>query len=309
YLCKARSLGLGSILGQFGAGIVSFLFGGLPFWIYNLEYNFVSFEMFHSSEVNSLGDHLYGYLNSALPILLGARRYWHDSDLLPGLSLWVLSLYVFILICFLGFYLREWTSLFRLRMSATGVEGLLLLLIAVTAVFLLSSFGYLSKAPRYLLPLYIPIIGIVALTVTKLQDKTNVVGTIIVSLIICINLLSNFYGGRALAGEPFVYNQQRVSHDHTELLNWLRQHQIRQVRTNYWIGYRLAFESKEEVVFSLFQEPRQVRIPEYEARVTKEQERTLPLVLVPAQADRVRRALSVYGIHYHRVDLSGYSVL
>lgn len=51
------------------------------------------------------------------------------------------------------------------------------------------------------------------------------------------------------------------------------------IRTNYWIGYRLAFETEERVRFVVFQEPGQVRLPDYE-----EQGRNSPVIIDPLRA-------------------------
>ena len=115
-------------------------------------------------------------------------------------------------------------------------------------------------------------------------------------------------GGRALPGQPFVFRGERVSANHGELIDWLTKNKIGWVRTNYWIGYRLAFESGEKVRFIVFHEPSQVRIDSYE-----EQGQpiigTAPFVLVPSQSVLVEAGLSNHHIGFKKVRLSNYDVI
>jgi hypothetical protein len=84
---------------------------------------------------------------------------------------------------------------------------------------------------------------------------------------------------------------------------------ISQVRTNYWIGYRLAFETGERVKFLVLQEPRQVRIPGYEVLPAGGAEDLLPLVLVPAERPIFIGALTTLGYTFEERSASGYVVL
>jgi hypothetical protein len=99
-----------------------------------------------------------------------------------------------------------------------------------------------------------------------------------------------------------------VARDHGPLIETLKELGAHRIRTNYWIGYRLAFETKEEVTFSQIGEPLQVRIPEYE--VTNPTERSLlPLVLVKAQAQAVIPALRLMGMSFSEKRAGEYVVL
>jgi hypothetical protein len=124
-----------------------------------------------------------------------------------------------------------------------------------------------------------------------------------------MNLASSYWGGKAVPGEPFVYNGERVSTDHSQLIAWLKEHHYSLIKTNYWIGYRIAFETKEEIRFVMFEEPYQIRIPEYQQ---SGQDLTLvqtPLVLVPSQAKIVRTALQALNIPFEDQIFSGYVVI
>ena len=112
-----------------------------------------------------------------------------------------------------------------------------------------------------------------------------------------------------MPGEPFVYAGQRVSHNQSALISFLKSKNIFWVRTNYWIGYRLAFESNEEIRFVVSGRPAQTRIAEYLREGIKEGLDTMPFVLVPAQAPMMERALQIVGTTYERAAASNYVIL
>jgi len=299
------------ILGNLFFGLSSFFVGGAPYWLYNFKNNFVSLEMFRTAgNSENIGKHIAGLFQTALPILLGGKRFWHLSDLFWGSS--VLAGVLFI-VCLLIYFWARWRDVLGLLLFRVDRKNprelILLFFLATLAVFISSSFGYLSEAPRYLLPLYVGILLIMGQALDLLWCKRPFFAGILFGLILSVNLLSEFYGSRAVPGEPFVFDQQRVSKDHFELIGWLKKNSFPWVRTNYWIGYRLAFETEEQVKFLIFGEPHQTRIEKYEQEGLRYGREKMPLVLVPAQADYVKLALQAQGFFFKEVLLSGYLVL
>jgi hypothetical protein len=112
-----------------------------------------------------------------------------------------------------------------------------------------------------------------------------------------------------ISGQPFIHSGERVSKNHDELIEWLKAEHISLVRTNYWIGYRLAFETNEQVRFLVFQPPREARIQAYERLVaTERQTLETPLVVGPLQAEYIREALRTLDIPYRETQKSGYVI-
>jgi hypothetical protein len=311
-LCHLLRSGAGAmrrIAVHLGVGIVAFIVGSLPFWIYNLEHSFVSFEMFESAKEGRFTKHLSGFFTVALPTILGAKRFWNPADLFPGSTLLVGLLYGLTLLALVLMRRRQIVAFMRLRVdSRAPVELLLVFIVTVGVVFCASSFGFLFQAPRYLLPIYPGIFLLVGVVLNRWKRWNRSLAVALAAFIVGLNLTSSYIGGRAIPGEPFVFNGERVSRDHTELIQWLEGNDIRWVRTNYWIGYRLALETAERVRFRVFQEPEQERIEQYIEASAAFDEETMPLVLVPAQAKLVARALEFQGILFERVALSGYEV-
>ncbi len=299
-----------SLLRHSLAAAVAFLIGGAPFWIYNLRHHFVSFEIVKASDVSAVSEHTEGLLSTSLPMLLGARRQWHKEDVFPGASQAAFGLYGLLLVYLLWKRRFGLKALCAFQISRRDpVELFMLLLMTIVAVFVTSSFGSLVQSPRYLLPAYVSIFVLSACAISLLALRSRILAGALTCGVLLLNVSSWYLGGRALPGEPFIYEGERVSKDHRELIGFLEKAGIDFVRTNYWIGYRLAFETKERVRFAIFHEPKDVRIRDYERDAGIRGKSYLPLVLVPSQARVVRRAFDLEGLRYQSVLVSNYEVL
>ncbi|MBN8549813.1 MAG: hypothetical protein J0M12_10910 [Deltaproteobacteria bacterium] len=291
------------------AGIAAFFVGGFPYWVYNLQHDFVSFEIAKSATLSQMKDHVLGLGETALPMLLGARRQWHSEEVFAGAGMLVLALYGALFLIVLAKRWKQVLALPLLRVDRRQPVEFFFLFLALTfVVFAASSYGSLVESPRYLLPSYVGIFILSASGLSILYGYVRGVSYAMLAAIIAVNCCSWYLGGRALPGEPFVARGERVSKDQSQLIAWLQTHGYEVVRTNYWIGYRLAFESQEKIRFAIYQPPSTVRIAGYEAEARRRGLHTLPLVLVPSQAEIIRRALLVEGYNYREESLSGYVV-
>lgn len=288
-------------------GIVTWLLGGLPFWLDNLKTNFASFGIFHHAAKKDLPDQLAGLFTQGLPAVLGAMRFWHSEDVFHGSTIVAYVLYgmLFLVIVEACRSVGAEDDLPEIR----GVQLLLVCVLTTLLVFTLSSYGFLVQAPRYLLPLYVPLFVLTGYGIGYLTRFSHAIGGSFLSIILVFNITSIYLGGRAIPGQPHVFSGERVSNDHAELMSWLKENNIPWVRTNYWIGYRLAFETKEAVRFLVFQEPYEARIQEYVEVGAHARPEHMPLILVPAQAILVEAALKLSGDQYERTEKSGYVVL
>ncbi len=290
-------------------GVLSFFAGGLPFWIYNFTHEFASFGIFNASSGSDFVEHFQGALSTSLPILLGAKRFWGDATIYPQALTIVSIVFGILLFIYLSTRGKKFVELLALKIERDQPLELLFLFILTTVlIFASTSFGSLVEAPRYLLPLYPAIFILSAYSITVLLKYSNV-WHIFTGVLLAINLLSSYYGGRAVPGEPFVYNGERASKSHDELIQWLTSRHIKFVRTNYWIGYRLAFETEEAIRFIMFKEPEQKRILAYESEGRKLAEGETPYVLTPSQAKPFQLVKDLGCISFQSVTLSGYTVL
>lgn len=290
-------------------GTVAFFVGGFPYWIYNVQHEFVSFEIAKSASLDQMKDHVLGLADTALPMLLGARRQWHSEEVFPHAASIVAVLYSILLLIVV---VKRWRNVLGLPLCRVDrrqpVEYFLVLLLITFCIFAISSYGSLVESPRYLLPSYVAIFILSAGGLSILYSFSKTLAYGFLGVLLLINCASWYLGGRALPGEPFVYRGERVSKDQSELVRWLEQHGFDLIRTNYWIGYRLAFESQERIRFSVYQPPTTVRILGYEEEAKRRGRSFLPLVLVPSQAQLARRALEVEGYHFKEQNISDYVV-
>lgn len=288
-------------------GLFAWFIGSLPFWIYNIQNQWSSFGMFAAAKESKLIKHIEGFFTQALPILLGGSRFWQVEDIYPGSVKIAAIIYISL---FLFFCVVRFSALIRVLKGQFDKDSfpeiLFIFLVCCACVFVFSSFGWLSQAPRYLLPMYAGIFPLLGLVLDRSFNYSKLVTIFIFGLLIVANLSSSYFGGRVLPGEPIVYKGSRVSKDHSELIKWLDDHKISYVRTNYWIGYRLAFETLEKTKFIVSHEPTQTRIQEWADSVSKEQALSFPFIAVPLQAKHIRKGLELMHIEYKEQVLSGY---
>lgn len=307
-------------VGLFGG--LSFFLGSFPFWVFNLTHTprLATFKMLrgHASLKEALA-HFQGVFQESLPILLGARRFWNDHDIFWGLSIGALGYASVLIGCCMMLSLRRAS---RRRSATSEIKGnenmetgisLHLLFVAVTIlVFSMSSFGWLTKAPRYLLPLYSSYPVLIACScffLWEFRALSAMFFSVALGIVpIAFFVLSNYWGGLAIPGEPFVYQSDRVAKNQSELYRWLEERDYKHIRANYWIGYRVAFETKEEVTFSVFKEPRSVRIPWYE-KEGMEVIDWAPYVLSPLQFRDFSRGLTQIGYAFDKHKVGDYMVI
>lgn len=292
------------------AAVVSFIAGGIPFWLYNLQHDFVSFGMFKAAGGSSLGDHVAGLFSTAIPIILGAERFWQAEEVFPG-SVLVAYLAWGIILCAIVAGRR--TAITRLLRGAPDegrpIELYLTFIVMTPLIFTVSSFGWLVEAPRYLLPMYVGLSPLFGLGIIAIASRSRILAAGVAAAVLTMNLASSYLGGRAVPGEPFVAFGERVARDHSELIDWLDSRGVRWVRTNYWIGYKLAFETDERIRFLNSSEPFNARIPAYLADSIPYDPMSFPLVMTPRQGKLAMLGLRASRYEFKQASASGYTIL
>lgn len=308
-------------LKTFLGGLIAFFIGSSPFWYYNLtsKPKWATFEvLFGKTAGSNKLEYFQSYWDTALPIILGARKFWSSSEVFEGATFSVYFTYSLVVL-----YLLIKTPKEKKRFQTTNYDPkvvrksyyfLITFLTVVPIIFSTSSFGWLSQAPRYLLPLYsvVPVFcGLCLSTTHRLNLRQILISGSILILLLGLNLSSNYVGGIADEGQPMLYKGQRVSSDQSELYKWLKENNYKHVFTNYWVGYRMAFETNEEITFSVFGEPKTVRIKEYQ-----DKENSKPFnfankvfVLAPLEAEELKYWLKSSGYCYRSHNVSNYTII
>ncbi|MBL7663365.1 glycosyltransferase family 39 protein [bacterium] len=286
----------------------SFLLGGAAFWYANLSWRpkFQSFFIFEHSNPSDLVKNIHGFFAQGLPMILGARRFWNTTAVFPYAEVIAYSCFTVIMIVAV--------SLAVLRREHRG--GIILLLVftcSIPLIFATSQFGWLSQEPRYLLPLYSSYFPLIGLSLSFLRSRTEELGAIaeaavyiLFSALLSLHLAS-LYHGEITPGEPFIFKGERVAKDQSQLYDWLEQNNYRHIKTNYWIGYRTAFETNEAITFSRYKGPQSLRIPDYERDIRRRE--YAPLVLVPTQANLLSKGLSDQGFRFRTTPVGSYVVI
>ncbi len=292
-----------AIYDHFLIAVVGFFLGSILFWIYNFRHNFISFEMLQSDPANFI-EHAKNFFKYSLPIILGAKRYWSKADIFPYLTLVSYSLHIFLVLVF-AFYKKEKKEVIGISYGGT----FLVVFISTFFFFSYSKFGSLYLAPRYLLPLYVIIFPVLGVAIGKLYDKSKFLGITFLIALLSLYLISDYGKKRALLGEPLIFEEQRASDDHSDVISWLRKNKINVIRTNYWIGYRLAFETKEDIKFLVSGIPHTIRIKSYESLVSDDKRDLVPFLAVPREARYIRNALTYLGFSYKQRRFKNYRLI
>lgn|GEM_PF-748622 len=289
-------------------GIASFFIGGAPYWLFNVKHGFPSFGMFTLSTGEGFRDQLQGLFSTALPMLVGARRFWHREPSFSGSMLVAGILYLVPILGVVCIRFKSECALLAGRLDRRApIELITLFCISCVLVFAASSYGWLVQAPRYLLPLYVGLFILLGVGVDYVARFSKITSVLLVGALIGFHCAASYYPERAIAGEPFVYAGQRVARNHKKLIKTLDTLGITKVRTNYWIGYRLAFETHERVTFVVLAEPHHVRIPEYQNSGETAHD-LLPLLLVPNEASIIRPAMARAGLSFSEVRVGHYVI-
>jgi hypothetical protein len=307
---RAQRMSMSQAVSLACVATTSFFIGSAPYWIYNLRKGFPSLGMFGFASSSDIAEHVAGLFRSALPIILGAKHFWQDNPVFPGSTWAVCGLYLAVFLWVLWARRRTIASLLRCSVDRIEPLEIFLLFIPFTcAVFAVSSFGWLWQAPRYLLPLYVGVFVVSGWFVREMLRRSATLGAVVLVAMVGLNIASSYAGGRAIPGEPVVFNGERVSRDHSEVIHTLDTLGITKVRTNYWIGYRLAFETNERVTFLVFEAPKQIRIDEYENLVDPHERFVFPLLLVPSERARYGPGLTRLGYTYKETFVNGYYLI
>lgn len=285
---------------------IGFFLGSILFWLYNFRHDFVSFEML-SSDYTNFDIYSQNFFEYSVPIILGAKRYWTSIDIYPNLTKITYAIHLFLVFIFL--LPIETNKISNKNEAQSGISykfSFVIIFFSMFFFFTCSRFGSLYLAPRYLLPMYVILFPCLGIALSKISKFSKVASVLCFTLIISLYLISGYAKKRALLGEPLVFQEQRASDDHSDVIHYLKHHNVHLIRTNYWIGYRLAFETNEDVKFLVSGIPHTVRIKSYEELAKDLQRDLIPFLAVPREARYIRNALTFLGFSFKQRRFKNY---
>lgn len=231
-------------LPQVAAAFVAFMLCSAPWWVYNLTHDWetLRFLLGGFGGVDNpahmpIPDKLIGLGFIGWPGLVGARYAW-QSTLWTPLGWAILIIWIAILV----------PSLLRaLRTPDQRGERYMWGMVAgFTAIFILSSFGA-DATGRYLLPLVAPLSILLA---AQLRGR---LGTVVLATLLVWQLVSV---GNAVANQPPGLTPQFdpitdiPNTDDERVIAFLQRQGLTRGYATYWVAYRLAFLSHEQVTLS-----------------------------------------------------------
>ncbi len=222
---------------------VAFLLFSGPWWLYNFSHNWESVRFllggFQGQHIG-VTDKMVGFLFFGMPTIMGIRYSWTSSFWTGLWAVPVVILYLILLIL----------SLLR-KPRIPAIYFLWAMVIGYIAVFVLSSFG-VDATGRYLLPLTVPLVILLAIEIDGLSNRyplalsaiaiilgVNVIGTALAMRNVPPGLTPQFDPATDFSND---YDQQVIS--------FLREHGGQYGYGTYWVAYRLIFLSHETVILS-----------------------------------------------------------
>lgn len=240
------------------AALLGFFIGSAPWWVFAFENDFAPLRFYFDSMEGSsfagtyainlpLGERLIGLFFLGLPSLIGMRFPWSPVFFAPLFGAVVIFIFAAALV-----------RLIRRPAASDGLPVLkpdarLLILSMIGGFCLLFVATRFSNDPtgRYFLPLALPlgiVLGTLVASIRRAALQAAVVGLV----------LAYFAAGQisaAATNPPGLTTQfnliNHIPHDHDDaLIAFLDEHQLYNGYTNYWISFRLAFLSAEQMMYS-----------------------------------------------------------
>lgn len=247
---------------SFTVFLIFTLVGIFPLLLWNVQnqwdtYTFLTGEEKSSWESQWLQfpTHFHDFLTQAFPILVGTHTQYAMTTIAGDFAYLVLGVYALSLgytlwrydrsLSFLPFFGSPGNRGDKVTPLAERnrehLEIPLVLTLVTVGLFCSSSFGVLSRVPRYLLPLYSTLPIFLALFLLRIKRVSPVLFIFLLTSVLGVNLLGIFH----------IHKNSAVDGRGLQtFLTILKDRHIRFIDTDYWIAYTLTFASNEEVICS-----------------------------------------------------------
>lgn len=296
---------------------LAFLAGSAPWWVYNFSHGWAALQVLTLGAGDlpaptTAGDRLLGLLLLGLPAVIGVRFPWEAGFAPPLLLFGGIVLFIGVTLFMIETFRR------RLAPFAEGSGRLLSFFIAgFVLVFVGSRFG-VDATGRYLLPLYVPFALAVGCAAAGRGDAAPAIWRVILLAALALNGAQTW---RAAAAVDKITTQfdpvTRFDNSHdAALIAFLRAEGELTGYSNYWVTYRLAFLSGEEIIYApalpytldLVVSPGDARYPPYTARAAAARRTAYITTLNAPLDDALRRQFAALGVTYRETEIGVYRV-
>ena len=261
------------------------LVGAFPLLAYNLRHDWVSVRILDGYRQGTFGEHLEVYVTKGMPLLVaGASPSGYDL-------VWQRAGLVIVVVVVASLVTGAALALARFRPGqAPPVDAVGLLLTPL--VFAVNPLSGTILIPRYT---YLPL-AFVALAAGRLVASRRAALVALAAVVVLAG---------ATALRPFVAGQVRSSTEPVERA--LERRDIRHIYADYWVAYRLTFESEQRIVATPFNGSS--RKPDWDAAVAAAPAPPYVFICNSPDIDLVRRAMVTHGMTVSEERAGGYLIL
>ena len=228
------------------AACAAFVVFSSPWWIHDFTHSHASLGVLIDPKIPpfSIGDRIAGMMLLGMPALLGMRFPWEPDLILVPLAVLALAL-----------YLAVFLYAARTRRVEHRTPGRTLLLIQIglyLVLFIGSRFG-IDATGRYLLPLVAPLAVFTAMLIDHIRRDHLRAARVLFACLVAFNLAG--IGLAAWRNPPGITTQfgpitRFDNRSDAALISFLLDHEGTRGYSNFWVTYRIAFESDERVILS-----------------------------------------------------------
>ena len=279
-----------SILRWVPVGIAGGLFGAFPWFVHNIENDWVALKASPASiAMPAYGDHLRGFFVQGLPGALGLK--------LADGSRWMA-----------GFFGRAWywvlLALFVWALVKLRGRTWLLLTMAILYPFLfaLSPFSWFVDHPRYLYFLGPVLALLIARGLSALGWRGAIAGLVAGMVLTTAALVTMNRDGVFYPSAEGVL----IPEDLDPAFDYMLAHGIEHVWADYWLAYILAFESDERIIATPYRGA--IRNGAADAAVRSVIDPAYVFLRGSATEPVFEREVSAQGIPYERHDVHGFVI-
>lgn len=231
----------GFLLQRFSITFFLFILGSLPAWIYKIMHIGEAPHLQIKASFDNFIPYLKNFILKSLPIILGARLSWSETDIFQLASDLILGVYEFAIIYYIvkrGQYQEA-----QRRM----LDFAILFLFSMPVIFSLSEAGSFVLEPKYLMPIYSIITIFLAAVILEIYKKAKYFAIALIAIIFSIH---GYGTTKMIIAEPSLPfgSWMRINNDYKSLVKLLKDKGIDTVYANYWIVPRLTFEADEEIL-------------------------------------------------------------
>lgn len=294
--------------------LLGFALGSAPWWISNITNQGSALAVLTqgSPAVSTPLNRFLGMLLLGFPALLGLRAPWE-----PGFASLIVITPLILLYIGLGIFLLK-NKEGRWPAAAEDSGKLYLLLVIIFIVFFVGTQFGLDATGRYFLPLFIPLLFIQAVLILALWKWNRLVGAGILGFI----LLSHFWlTFQAAASEAKITTQfDPITRFDNEadgrLIDFLQGQGETHGYSNYWVSFRLAFLSDENLIYSaelpykldFRYTPKDQRYPAYREMVNESSRVAYITTHHDPLDQRLREEFQEHGIQFEEIKIGPYQV-